>query len=122
MSDEPLVAAARELRDEKPELLAEVGSQVRPALERLLVRADAGQDVADDIVDLLAADARTRNELQRRLARTDVRGVGGDLPGRSDPTGAIWYECAQRDYRYPVFELGEPVPNCPNGHGPLQRV
>lgn len=122
MSDEALVAAARDLRDEKPELLAEVGSKVGPELERLLVRADAGQDVADEIVDLLAADARTRDELQRRLARTDLRGAGGDLPGRSDPAGAIWYECAQGDYRYPVFELGEPIPNCPHGHGPLRRM
>jgi hypothetical protein len=118
MSDEALVAAARGLRDEKPELLAQLG----PALERLLARADAGDDVADAIVDLLAADARTRDELQRRLARTDVRGVGGDLPGRPDPTSAIWYECVQGDYRYPVFELGEPVPDCPNGHGPLRRM
>ena len=122
MSDEALVAAARELRNEKPELLAEVGDQVGPALERLLVRADAGQDVSDDIVDLLAADARTRDELQRRLARTDVRGVGGDLPGRPDPAGAIWYQCVEGEYRYPVFELGEPVPDCPNGHGPLRRM
>jgi hypothetical protein len=122
MSDEALVAAARELRDDKPELLAAAGSQVGPALDRLLFRADAGQDVAEDIVDLLAADARTRDEPQRRLARTDVRGVGGDLPGRPDPTGAIWYECTQGDYQYPVFELGEPVPGCPNGHGPLRRM
>jgi hypothetical protein len=122
MSEEALVTAARELRDDKPELLAAVGSQVGPALDRLLFRADAGQNVSDEIVELLAADARTRDELQRRLARTDVRGAGGDLPGRPDPADAIWYECAQGDYRYPVFELGEPVPNCPNGHGPLRRM
>jgi hypothetical protein len=122
VSDDQLVAAARALRDEKPDLLAEVGNQVGLALDRLLARADAGQDVSDDIVDLLTADARTRSELQNRLARADVRGVGSDLPGRPDPAGAIWYECPQGDYRYPVFELGEPVPDCPNGHGALRRM
>jgi hypothetical protein len=123
MSDEALVAAARGLRDEKPELLAAAGDEVGPALDRLLRQADAGQEVSDDIIDLLAADASTRDELQRRLARTDVRGVAfGDLPGRPDPADAIWYECPRGDYRYPVFELGEPVPDCPNGHGPLRRM
>jgi hypothetical protein len=122
MPDEALRAAARELRDQRPDLLAAAGSHVAPALDRLLARAEAGQDVADGIVELLAADARTRDELHRRLARTDIRGVGGGLPGRPDPGEAIWYECPEGDYRYPVFELGEPVPACPYGHGALRRA
>ena len=122
MLDEALVAAARGLRDERPELLRQAGPRVGPALEGLLARAGAGEDVGDAIVDLLAGNTETRDELQRRLSLTDVRGIGGDLPGLPDPSDAIWYVCLAGEYRYPVFELGEPVPQCPNGHGALRRM
>jgi hypothetical protein len=120
MSEDAVVSIVRRVRQERPDLFPDAVLAQR--LDRLLSRADLGSETADEVVDLVATDERIRDEVQRRLSREDVRGVGADLPGRPDPTEAIWYECAHGEYRYPVFEVGEPVPHCPYGHGPLHRV
>jgi hypothetical protein len=117
-----IVEAARRLRPDLVRVVgAETAADLAPTLDQLLERADRGANVGDEIIDLLVADARTREELRRRLRQEDdvVRGAWQDLPGHGAPTTIMLYECNVCDFTYPVFEVGEPVPDCPRGHGAL---
>ncbi len=124
MEGDEVVRAARELARDREDLLRDVDVDLPEQLIERLDQADRGDDVTDEIVDLLAGDPRTRAALSERLQALDnARGADDvQLPGRADPSDAIWYACPTCDYRYPVFELGEDVPPCPHGHGPLRRV
>ncbi|MFF9410771.1 hypothetical protein ACF1B0_35410 [Streptomyces anandii] len=125
MREEHIIEAARVLRaaPDRPQ-----GPD--PAeLDALLRRADTGEPVADEILTLLAADPATREELSRLLPQepdtsraVDAPPYSG-LPGHGEPSEEIIYRCPRCGYEYPVFEVGEPVPeHCPRGHGPLARV
>ncbi|RAS70420.1 hypothetical protein C8D87_101720 [Lentzea atacamensis] len=124
MRDEDIVAAARTIRTDPM-----IGSVAEP-LDDLLARADAGERVADDILELLTAEPALREEMRRRLpqeqdtSRTaDQLGSYQALPGHGAPSAEILYRCSTCDYEYPIFEVGEPVPDsCPRGHGRLDRI
>jgi hypothetical protein len=125
MRDEDILAAARAVRPVLPELVAD-GPDLDARLGDLLARAERGEPVADDILDALTAHDRVREWL-RRLLPEDADATRGDesvlfspLPGTGEPTAEIVFTCGGCDYAYPVFEVGEPVPDgCPHGHGPL---
>jgi hypothetical protein len=124
MRDEDIVAAARAIRAETA-----LGS-VAGSLDELLARADAGQRVADELLVLLTADDALREEMRRRLPREEdtsrtaqFEGAYQALPGHGDPSMEIVYRCSACAYEYPIFEVGEPVPDgCPHGHGRLDRA
>jgi hypothetical protein len=124
MRDEDIVAAARTIRAD----LA-MGSVSEP-LDELLARADAGERVADEILVLLTAEPSLREEMRRRLPQEQDTsrtahpgGLYEDLPGHGDPSVEIVYRCSTCEYEYPIFEVGEPVPDgCPRGHGRLDRI
>lgn len=127
MHDEDIVAAARAIR-------ADVAlSSVAGPLDELLARADAGERVADELLGLLTTDESLREELRRRLpqeqdtSRTATTaqpdGLYLDLPGHGEPSMEIVYRCSTCEYEYPIFEVGEPVPEgCPHGHGRLRQA
>jgi hypothetical protein len=124
MRDEDIVAAARMIRVD-----VALGSVAGP-LDELLARADAGERVADELLVLLTADHALREEMRRRLpqeqdtnrtAQQDALYLG--LAGHGEPSTEIVYRCSTCEYEYPIFEVGEPVPeDCPHGHGRLRRV
>lgn len=123
MRDEDIVAAARAIRAD----LA-IGSVAEP-LDELLARAGADERVADEILLLLGTEPALREEMLRRLpreqdtSRTHQQVVYEALPGHGDPSMEIVYRCSTCEYEYPIFEVGEPVPDsCPRGHGRLDRV
>lgn len=124
MRDEDIVAAARSIREDVP-----LGPVAGP-LGDLLARDDAGERVADEVLALLTSHSWLREELRRRLpqehdtSRTAQQdGLYLGLPGNGDPSPEIVYGCAGCTYEYPIFEVGEPVPEgCPHGHGRLRRV
>jgi hypothetical protein len=124
MRDEDIVAAARTIRAD-----VALGSVAGP-LDELLARADAGERVADKLLVLLTGDHALREEMRRRLpqeqdtSRTAQQGgLYVDLPGHGEPSMEIVYRCSTCEYEYPIFEVGEPVPeSCPHGHGRLARV
>lgn len=124
MRDEDIVAAARTILTE-----LSLGA-VAERLASLLARADTGERVADEILVLLSADSSLRRELRHRLPQepdtdrtADQEGLYLVLPGNGEPSMEIVYRCSACDYQYPVFEVGEPVPEgCPHGHGRLRRV
>lgn len=124
MRDGDIVDAARAMRSERPDLVAD-----EARLDALLRRADAGERVGDEILALLAAESGAREELRRRLPveRDTSRAMDGavyaGLPGYGEPSTEIVYRCSACGYEYPIFEVGEPVPEgCPHGHGPLARA
>jgi hypothetical protein len=129
MRDEDIISAARGLRPQLRGILGADAARVEAELDSLLARAGRGEPVADDILALLAADQRVRQELRRRLPeeadswRGDASPGYAGLPGRGDPSRELVYRCDVCGYEYPLFEVGEPVPEgCPNGHGPLVLV
>jgi hypothetical protein len=125
MREEDVVAAARVIRQRLPNVVGDASSELAGVLDALLRRADHGERVVDDIFETLASDDRTRRELQVLLRLDDDRlrqGYPGGPPGQSWPTSTLVYGCTRCDYRYPVFEIGEPVPDCPRGHGSLTPV
>ncbi len=130
MRDEDIVAAARQLQADLPELAGQNGGALSRTLGSLLGRAAAGEQVADAILNLLVEDAVTREELRRRLPEEDntQRSIGSEqsysgLPGYSEPAMEIIYGCGTCGYEYPIFEIGEAIPaSCPRGHGPLVRA
>lgn len=127
MRDEDIVAAARTIRADADVAFS---SSVTGPLDELLARADAGERVADEILVLLTADQSLREELRRRLPQeqdtnrtAQPDGLYLDLPGHGDPSMEIVYRCSTCEYEYPIFEVGEPVPEgCPHGHGRLRRA
>jgi hypothetical protein len=129
MREEDIAAAARDMSAQMPELWSDAESGELAALAALLARAGGGERVGEEILVLLTERSVTREELARRL-NTDadtIRAVGDGgyeaLPGYGVPAGEIVYACAVCGYAYPIFEVGEPVPDdCPHGHGPLARV
>ncbi|SHF87732.1 hypothetical protein [Streptoalloteichus hindustanus] len=122
MRDEDILDVAREFRSRLPDELA-------AEIDLLLARADRGEDVADAVLTALCSDDGLRDEVRQRLDREadNNRGYGDAtgyavLPGYGVPSAEIVYGCAACEYQYPVFEVGEPVPDCPHGHGALVRV
>jgi hypothetical protein len=92
------------------------------ALDRLIDRLAAGADVADaedELIELLTAEEPLRRRLDELLpddqGEKDWAGPTGyqELPGPGDPVDAVFYACPEGDYRYPVMEVGEVVPQCP---------
>ncbi|MCQ4041442.1 hypothetical protein ACFOSC_13050 [Streptantibioticus rubrisoli] len=130
MRDEEIVAAARAIRAELPELWVGDGAARAAEVDALLRCAANGQRVGDRILALLTSDSATRRELRRRLPREEDTyrqapplGSYSALAGHGDPSKGVVYRCSVCDYSYPLFEVGEPVPEgCPDGHGPLVRV
>jgi hypothetical protein len=124
MRDADIVAAARVIRRERPDLVSD-----EAGLDALLRRADQGEQVGDEILALLAADPGAREEMRRHLpqerdtSRTADGTAYAGLPGHGEPSTEIVYRCSVCGYEYPVFEIGEPVPDgCPRGHGLLARA
>jgi hypothetical protein len=108
--------AGNQIARELPELLPAGHAEIATRLDMLLARANRGDDVGDEILELLASTEPTRRRIDELLpveefdkALTDVP----DFPGFGDPVEAIVYACPQCDYEYPVVEVGEVVPACP---------
>ena len=122
MTDDEVIAMAKAIRRE----LAD-DSVAAATLDSLLARAGTGETVADELLLAMAAGPGTRAALRRLLPMEadPERGAAApyaSLAGFGDPSAEELYTCLACHYSYPVFEAGEPVPDCPRGHGPLTAM
>lgn len=109
LSSETIYRVFRDLLDEAP-------ASLRPEIEALLARAEAGEKTDNQLL-LLAR--RDRDFLQRVNARLEmVDGTRGfsSLPGDPDPTPGLIYVCPQCDYSRILGEVGEEPGECPTHH------
>lgn len=125
MRDGEIVVAARAVRERLGDLLSEEARGVEERLSALL--ANAVVDV-DAVIELLGQWDETRAAMREELARAgsvsrDAIPGYAAVAGFGDPAAPIIHRCALCGFAYPVFEIGEPVPeSCPEGHGPLVRA
>jgi hypothetical protein len=111
------------LRDEDI-LSAARADRGHPELDELVARADNGERVTDEILDLLVADPALWEEFHKGATNVvaTVRTTGSyvDLPGNSEPSAEIVYHCTACEYEHLVYEVGEPVPKwCQQCGSPL---
>lgn len=126
MRDEDVLEAARAIRPRLASLVGEDTSGVGARLDAIMSSSDPAPKMADDIISVIAANDRLRAEFLKLFPEEKdiVRSAGyvGGPPGLSAPSAAAVYYCTKCDYRFPIFEVGEQVPPCPNGHGPLKLL
>jgi hypothetical protein len=108
LSPETIYRVFRDLLDEAP-------ASLRPEIEALLARAEAGEKTDNQLLLLARPDP---DFLQRVNARLEM--VGGtrgfsDLPGpfNPDPPSGPTYVCPQCDYTRVLGEVGEDPGECP---------
>ncbi|XGV97801.1 MAG: hypothetical protein ACAF41_02480 [Leptolyngbya sp. BL-A-14] len=131
-TSEDVLRAAREIRDQLPELLGEEYTQLidQPLLD-LLIQADDGQPVDNQILELLASQEATRlwmleflkkeNKLPADITKDVTRG-GWRPPGNifpptenGDGTNPYLYFCPHLgcNYTWERSDIAEPVGTCP---------
>ncbi|MFI2368506.1 hypothetical protein [Streptomyces sp. NPDC018833] len=121
------MAAVRAMRGEATDLWVSDGGTLARDVDTVLARAEAGEQVGEEMLTLLTTDPALRDELRHRLLGDEdtYREAAGSpsytpLAGLADPSAEMVYRCRVCDYTYPIFEVGEPVPEgCPDQHGPL---
>jgi hypothetical protein len=121
--------AARALRGDLPALELRHGDALDGALSELLAAEEAGADVADELLETMRADPRTRTYVDFFFRfgsppapeDVEVRGVS-PLPGDPGPVPLAKYSCPMGDYDWYRRAVGQPVPSCPTHRVPLERV
>ena len=117
LSSENIYRVFRDLLDEAPDAL-------RPEMESLLARAEAGEKTDFQLLEIALRD---RNFLQRVNARLEMfdreRGILIEgsvdsivLPGQPGSTPGLTYVCPQCDYIRVLGEVGEDPGECPTHH------
>lgn len=120
-----ILDAARQIRPELPELLpTEAAAAFDRQLADYLARANAGDAVHEQILELLQSDPETEDWLletfaPRRVAKGEtMRGGYQGLPGSIGAIGAQKYVCPEgNDYTRFLRSAGD-IPTCPT-HGCL---
>jgi hypothetical protein len=116
LSPETIYRVFRDLLDEAP-------ASLRPEIEALLARAEAGKKTDNQLLRLARRD---RDFLQRVNARLemlnarldmfdDTRGFSR-LAGSVGSTPGLTYVCPQCDYSRTLGEVGEDPGECPTHH------
>lgn len=117
-----IITIGKHLLPELPRLIGDAAEPMVYDLTVLLELTDRDTPrVASAIVTVLTSHPTTSSELAKRLGRDPeaLQELIPGLPGIPHGAPARVYTCRDCDYTWPVYEEGEPVPSCPNGHGPL---
>jgi hypothetical protein len=134
--EDPVLEAARQIRPALTVLVgAEAAGPLDEQLAELLAAAQAGQDTAGRLRDLLRSDDATSAFLDEVLddapeyrplrwqRRAPTRGIYESLPGDLLPMHAGKYGCPTgRDYTWYRPDVGVPIPGCPTHHVVLVKV
>lgn len=95
-------------------------------LDALIIQAQTGESVGDEILSLLASNELLREPALALLADPDfIEGVRGyaSLPGITQ-TRYPRYQCPDCGYTWSQIDFNEPIPSCSNDptHRLLQRI
>jgi hypothetical protein len=109
LSPETIYRVFRDLLDEAP-------ASLRPEIEVLLARAEAGEKTDNQLLRLARHDRDFLQRVNARLEMVDgTRGFSG-LPGPVISTPGLTYVCPQCDYSRVLGEVGEEPGECPTHH------
>jgi len=124
LSPETIYRVFRDLLDEAP-------ASLRPEIEALLARAEAGEKTDNQLLRLARRDPDFLQRVNARLEMvggtrgfSDLPPVGSPLPGLIDLPGPVdptlppgpTYVCPQCDYTRVLGEVGEDPGECPTHH------
>jgi len=109
LSSETIYLAFRDLLDEAP-------ASLRPEIEALLARAEAGKKTDNQLLRLARREPDFLQRVNARLEMVDGTRVFGGLPGPVDSTPGLTYVCPQCDYSRVLGEVGEEPGECPIHH------
>lgn len=123
MEEQDLLSLVEMIRPEIPRLLdARTAAPTLSALDALVDRLRAGEPRGDDIFELLTDHDALRRRVDQLLGsdsdaakNVDLSGIPAyaELPGHGEVVAAAVFVCPHGDYRFPVLEVGEAVPDCP---------
>ena len=109
LSPETIYRVFRDLLDEAP-------APLRPEIEALLARAEAGKKTDNQLLRLARRDRDFLQRVNARLEMVDgTRGFSG-LAGSVGSTPGLTYVCPQCDYSRTLGEVGEDPGECPTHH------
>jgi hypothetical protein len=113
LSPETIYRVFRDLLDEAP-------ASLRPEIEALLARAEAGEKTDNQLLRLARRDPDFLQRVNARLEMVDGTRVLQRpviiIPGLPDPTPGLTYVCPQCDYTRVLGEVGEEPGECPTHH------
>jgi|GEM_PF-1265501 hypothetical protein len=117
LSPETIYRVFRDLLDEAP-------ASLRPEIEALLARAEAGEKTDNQLLRLARHEPVFLQRVNARLEMVDRERsvlITGDanviiIPGLPDPTPGLTYVCPQCDYSRVLGEVGEEPGECPTHH------
>jgi len=119
LSPETIYRVFRDLLDEAP-------ASLRPEIEALLARAEAGEKTDNQLLRLARRDRDFLQRVNARLEMVDRERsvlIAGNanviIPGLPDSTPGLTYVCPQCDYSRTLGEVGEDPGECPTHHKAL---
>ncbi|MHC0066939.1 hypothetical protein ACWATR_29185 [Nostoc sp. UIC 10890] len=117
---EDILEGTRLIRPFLPELLGDDAVQVDRQLSELLAQAKAGQQVHDQIFEILKSYPDTDDWMAEFLSEKPITKGFDPLPGKGQPISASKYRCPQGDdYSWYRRSVGTAIPNCPTHNVPL---
>ncbi|MDJ0707664.1 MAG: hypothetical protein QNJ46_30680 [Leptolyngbyaceae cyanobacterium MO_188.B28] len=122
-----VLESALAIRSHLTDLLgSESGEQMQRQLDQLLQQFQDGDDVEDDIWELLTEARTTRTwvtqyQTQYQPITYTQKGLE-PLPGHASNIQAPQFKCPRCDYHWSRDRVGRPTPLCPIHGIPLQKA
>jgi len=113
--------AVRALRPQLDKMLGERrASSLKKVIDEQLQLADRGEDVDEQILEILTQDPGIRSWLRTALLDESTRGQTRDsryesLPGNPGQVSAMHFVCPEEECNFDwcLRRIGRPVPSCP---------
>ena len=110
---EDVLEGARTIRSVLPDLLGTEAEAVDQQLAELLGQAKTGQQVGQQILEILKSRPETRNWIAKFLSSEPESKGWQQLPGMPNAISAPKYVCPEGDYIWFQRSVGMSVQTCP---------
>jgi hypothetical protein len=110
---EDVLEGARAIRPFLPELIGAETEQIDQQLADLLGKAKAGEQVDQQILEILKSRPKTKSWMAEFLASEQVSKGYQPPPGKSNAVSMPRYACPEGDYVWYQRIAGTLVPSCP---------